>query len=454
MLAVLLAAATAAPPNVVIVFADDLGYGDLSCYGNRAFKTPQLDRMAHEGLRFTDFYSASPGCSPSRAALLTGCYPVRVSVPQVLNPDSPTGLNPEEDTIADLLKRRGYATAAVGKWHLGVKNLMPLAHGFETFFGLPYSNDMWPPNGGRWPELPLFKDRDVIETIDTLEEQAQLTGRYTAFALDFIRKHRNRPFFLYLAHSMPHVPIAASPRFRGKSGAGLYGDVVQELDDSTGRILAELRRLKLDRRTLVVFTSDNGPWLPYGAHAGSSGGLREGKGTTFEGGIRVPAIFWMPGTVPGGRISREAAATMDLLPTIVGLTGADRPRLKIDGHDIRPLLGAEPDAKSPWRWLYAFWPAELQAVRAGDWKLHVPHRHRHQAGPPGQDGKAAGEVTREIELSLFDLASDPEETDNRAANHPETVRRLLRIVELGRRELGDPATGAKGTEARPPGRVQ
>jgi len=454
VLNLILAAAVAAPPNVVVIFADDLGYGDLSCYGNRKFATPHLDRMAREGMRFTDFYSASPGCSPSRAALLTGCYPQRESVPQVLNPDSPTGLNPDEDTIADLLKRRGYATAAVGKWHLGVKNLMPLAHGFDTFFGLPYSNDMWPANGKNWPPLPLFRDEREVETIDNLEEQGELTGRYTEFALEFIRTNRANPFFLYLAHSMPHVPIAASKRFRGRSGAGPYGDVIQELDDSAGRILNELKRLKLDRNTLVVFTSDNGPWIPYGDHAGSTGGLREGKGTTFEGGIRVPVIFWMPGTIPAGGANREVASTMDLLPTIASLAGAERPGRKIDGHDLGPLLRGEAGAASPWKWLFAFWPGELQAVRSGDWKLHVPHNHRHQEGAPGKDGKSAGEVTRRIELSLFDLAADPNETTNLAERHPDTVRRLERLVELGRRELGDPPRGVVGIEVRPPGRVR
>lgn len=454
MLTLLLAAALASPPNVVVIFADDLGYGDLSCYGNRKFRTPNLDRMAQQGMRFTDFYSASPGCSPSRAALLTGCYPQRVSVPQVLNPDSPTGLNPEEETVAELLKRRGYATAAVGKWHLGVKNLMPLAHGFDTFFGLPYSNDMWPVNGKNWPELPLFQDDRAVETIDDLEEQGELTGRYTKFALEFIQRNRKKPFFLYLAHSMPHVPIAASKRFQGRSRAGLYGDVVQELDDSTGQILNELNRLKLDRNTLVIFTSDNGPWIPYGDHAGSTGGLREGKGTTFEGGIRVPGIFWMPGTIPADRVNGEVATTMDLLPTITGLAGADRPKLKIDGHDLRPLLSGGSNVRSPWKWLFAFWPAELQAVRSGDWKLHVPHNHRHQEGAPGKGGKSAGEVTRRIELSLFELSVDPNERTNLAERHPETVRRLERLIAIGRRELGDPPRGAVGAEVRAPGRVR
>lgn len=452
-LAALGMAAHSRPPNFVVVFADDLGYGDLSCYGNRAYRTPNLDRMAQEGVRFTQFYVSSPACSPSRASLLTGCYPTRVSVPQVLNPDSKTGLNPNETNLATLLKPLGYATACVGKWHLGVDDLMPTRQGFDTYFGLPYSNDMWPVLGKSWPPLMLYRDAHPIEEIKTLDDQAQLTRRYTEFACDFIRANRVRPFLLYLPHSMPHVPIAASKRFLGKSGAGLYGDTIQELDWSVGEVLKTLKETGLDRDTMVLFTSDNGPWLPYGDHAGSPGGLREGKGTTFEAGFRVPGIFRWPGRIPPGQVSEEVASTMDLLPTLAALAGARPPKAKIDGHDIRPLIFGEPGAVSPWKWFYYYWPDQLQAVRVGDWKLHVPHSHRHQTRPAGTGGKSAGEVTEQIGLSLFDLAKDPAERVNVAEAHPEVVQRLMRIIEIGRKELGDSITKTKGAEVRPPGRV-
>lgn len=439
-------------PNVIVIFADDLGYGDLRCYSLDAPPTPHLDRMAKEGTRFTHFYSASPGCSPSRAALLTGCYPQRVSIPNVLGPGSRTGLNPEETTLADLLKPKGYATACVGKWHLGVKNLMPLAHGFDAYFGIPYSNDMWPPNGKEYPPLPLYRDREVVETIDNLEEQGMLTQRFTEFGIEFIRKNRLRPFFLYLAHPMPHVPISASPESRGKTGRGLYADTIAELDDSVGKILGEVKRLGLSRRTLVLFASDNGPWTPYGNHAGSTGGLRPGKGTTFEGGMRVPAIAWMPGTVAAGRVSNELATTMDWLPTIASMVGATLPNKPIDGRDISGLL-RDDSTQSPHRWFYYYWPGELQAVRSGPWKLHVPHSHRLQSGAPGMDGRSAGETTGQIGLSLFHLGQDPGESTNLADQQPEVVRRLLNLVDIGRKELGDTLTKTQGSGVRPPGQV-
>lgn len=443
----------ATPPNFVIIFADDLGYGDLSCYGNRAYKTPNLDRLAAEGVRFTNFYSASPGCSPSRAALLTGSYPVRVGVPQVLNPDSPTGLNPAEANLANTLKPLGYATACVGKWHLGVKNLMPTHQGFDTFYGLPYSNDMWPPNGAHWPKLFLHRDTEPVEEVRTLEDQAELTGKYTRHAVEFIKANRKKPFLLYLAHSMPHVPIAASKRFAGKTGRGLYADTITELDWSVGEVIKTLKREGLENNTLVFFASDNGPWLPYGDHAGASAGLREGKGTSFEGGFRVPGIFRWPGRIPAGQVRDEIVTTMDVLPTVAKLSGAKLNEEARDGSDISHLLFDE--SKEEVRpWFYYFWPGQLQAVRSGDWKLHVPHEHRHQTQPAGRSGKPAGEVTEKIGLSLFNLTDDPGESKNLASERPDVVARLVRMIEIGRRELGDTLTGAKGTGVRPPGRVR
>ena len=441
------------PLNFVVIFVDDLGYGDLGCYGNTKFKTPNLDRMARKGVRFTDFNVASPACSPSRASILTGCYPARVSVPQVLNPDSPTGLSLDESTIAKMLKPLGYSTACIGKWHLGVKNLMPTFHGFDTYYGLPYSNDMWPTNGKGWPDLYLHEGTKPVEQVKTLEDQALLTQKYTAKAKEFIAANKDKPFFLYLTPSMPHVPIAASKNFFGKSGKGLYADTIQELDWSVGEVIDTLKKTGHEKDTLVVFTSDNGPWLPYGEHAGSSGGLREGKGTAFEGGFRVPGIFYMPGTVPAGGVVTELASTMDLLPTIASMAGAKLPEKEIDGHNIFDLITNKPGAKSPWRWFYYYWPGELHAVRSGKWKLHVPHNHRLQTQPAGVGGKPNGETTGKISLSLFDLESDPFETKNLIDQYPAVVARMLRMIEIGRSDFGDILTKAKGSLVRPSGKI-
>lgn len=448
------------PPNVIVFFADDMGYADLSCFGSEVCSTPRLDELAREGMRWTDFYSASPGCSPSRAALLTGCYPQRVGMPTILGPSSSHGLNPSETTIAELLRDRGYATAMVGKWHLGfgAKHLMPLEHGFDEYFGLPYSNDMWPYHYGdqdrglignpNWPDLPVI---DGHETVELNPRQESLTPRYTERALDFIDRSADRPFFLYFAYSHPHVPIAASDAFRGRTGKGLYADMVAEIDDSVGQVVDRLREHGIDDETLIIFTSDNGPWTRFGNHAGSTGPLRGDKGTTFEGGMRMPCVAWWPGRIPAGTVCREVATTMDVLPTVAALAGAGLPELKIDGHDIRPLLFGEDGATSPTDAFYYYWPGELQAVRVGNWKLHVPHEHRTveeagHDGTPGRQGKAR------IELSLFDLASDPGESVNLADSRPEVVAELMQLIERARADLGDTGTNNPGTGRRPSGR--
>jgi arylsulfatase A len=453
--AFLASAGTAAKPNIVVILCDDLGYGDLSCYGQQSYQTPNIDKLAQDGVRFTDFYAVSPACSPSRASLLTGCYPVRVGVPQVLNPDSPTGLALEETTMAESLKEAGYRTAAIGKWHLGVNNLSPRHHGFDEFFGLPYSNDMWPPNpNGKWPDLWLEDNEQKAGQVTTLTDQGRLTQAYTDRAIKFISSSQRSPFLLYLAHSMPHVPIAASPAFLGKTGKGLYADCITEIDSSTGQILHALKRQGLDKNTIVVFTSDNGPWLPYGAHAGSSGGFREGKGTSFEGGVRVPGIFRWPGKFKAGLVSDQPVTMMDIFPTVARAAEAPLPKAKIDGKDLTPLLTGETTAHSPHPWIYFYWPGELQAVRSGDWKLHLPHSHRRQKGEPGQDGRPSGEATEKIGLSLFNLKTDPAETKDVSAQQPEVMKRLMRIALKGRWELGDTLTGSKGREVRPPGKVE
>jgi arylsulfatase A-like enzyme len=462
------AAQEGTPPNVVVIFVDDMGYADIGPFGGTT-PTPNLDRMAREGMRFTDFAVSSAVCSASRAALLTGCYHRRVGIDGALGPDARIGLADAEVTIAELCQQKGYATACFGKWHLGHHpRFLPLRHGFDEYFGLPYSNDMWPlhPNFAKlppdaekrkrgYPPLPLIEGDAIVDAEVTGEEQAGLTARYTERAVAFIERSKDRPFFLYLAHSMVHVPLFVSEKFRGRSGNGLYGDVVMEVDWSVGEVLAALARHDLDERTLVVFTSDNGPWLSYGDHAGSAGPLREGKGTSFEGGIRVPALARWPGRVPAGAACAEFAATIDLLPTIGKLIGADLPKHTIDGHDVSPLLFGAPGAKSPHEGFCCYYGAgELQAVRDARWKLHLPHGYATLAGAPGgKGGEPAPYQQRRIETALFDLRTDPGETHDVAAAHPEVVARLQRFAHAARADLGDSLTGSKGTGVRGPGRL-
>ena len=444
------------PPNVVLIFADDLGYADVGVFGARRWKTPNLDRMAGEGLRFTSFYVAQPVCSASRAALLTGCYPNRIGIHGALGPTAQHGIASSETTLAEVLKQRGYATAIYGKWHLGHhRQFLPIHHGFDEYFGLPYSNDMWPnhPTNRTFPPLPLVEGDRVI---GLMPDQNSLTRWYTERAVDFIERNRERPFFLYVPHSMPHVPLHVSDAFRGKSGAGLYGDVIAEIDASVGQILGALRRTGLEKNTLVIFLSDNGPWLSYGDHAGTAGGLREGKGTTWEGGVRVPCIMRWPAKLPAGRVVRQPAMTIDLLPTIARLTGAALPALPIDGRDLGPLLTGDPKAPSPQEAYFFFYETgQLQAVRSGRYKLHLPHAYRTLAGKPGGSGGApAAYATARTEVELYDLEADEAETTNVAAKHPDVAARLQALVEKCRRELGDSLTNRTGAGVREPDRVK
>jgi arylsulfatase A-like enzyme len=350
--------ASTPPPNVVLIYADDLGYGDLGCYGSK-IRTPNLDRMAAQGMRFTQFYSANPVCSPSRAALLTGRYPTRVGVPKVLFPEDTGGLAESEMTIAQLLKGKGYRTMCIGKWHLGrPARYMPTSRGFDEYFGIPYSNDMNP--------RPLIHDLDVIEEPATLET---LTPRYTEQAVRFIARSRRNPFFLYMPHTYPHIPLAASERFRGKSGAGPYGDAVEEIDWSAGQILGALNSHGLDRNTLVIFSSDNGPW-----YQGSPGRLRGRKGSTYEGGVREPFLARFPGRISPGTVSRAVTSTMDILPTLAGLCGASRPEKPLDGIDIWPVLtGKTPTLEREALLYFDDW--NVQCARWGRWE-YVPFRRR------------------------------------------------------------------------------
>jgi len=441
-------------PNVIIIFCDDVGYADVGVFGAKGYKTPHLDRMAAEGVKFTDFYAAAPSCTPSRAALMTGCYPQRVSLPNVIGPSAKVGISSEEKTIAEVLRPLGYATACYGKWHLGHQpKFLPMRHGFDDYFGLPYSNDMWPkhPTSDRYPDLPLIEGERVIEYNP---DQTQLTTWYTERSVRFIEKNKDRPFFLYLPHSMAHVPLFVSDKFKGKSEQGLYGDVMMEIDWSAGQILSTLKRLGIDKKTLVIFSSDNGPWLSYGDHAGLANPLREGKGTTFDGGQRESTIMRWPGRIPAGTVCKEPAATIDILPTVAKLSGAALPAHTIDGKDIWPLMSGRPGAKSPHEAFFYYRGYGLEAVRSGKWKLHLPHGYRTLAG---REGGTGGQPTKyeqgKIGLSLFDLEKDIGEQNDVSSRYPDVVERLMSLAEKMRRELGDSSKKMKGSSRREPGRI-
>jgi arylsulfatase A len=407
-------------PNIILILADDLGYGDIGSYGSTTIKTPNIDSMAQQGAKFNEFYAASPVCTPSRAGLLTGRYPIRQGIHQVFYPESFQGMDPEEITIAELLKDAGYATGLVGKWHLGHHDkYMPWNQGFDEFFGLPYSNDM----GG----LYYFRNREIDFTeID----QRLLTQTYTEEALKFIDTHQSEPFFLYLAHNMPHVPLYASAEFEGKSEGGLYGDTVEEIDWSVGQILARLERLGLTENTLVIFTSDNGPWLVMDVAGGSAGILREGKQYTFEGGMRVPAIAYWPNTIDPGTEPPGIATMMDWLPTFANMADVPLPSDRaIDGKDISGLLtgtGSRADQE-----LFYYMNGELRAYRSGQWKIKLPFKGQPRFLSWIQNGFVAPH-----ELLLFNLATDPAEDKNLAADNPELVTSMLADIDNFKVSLG------------------
>lgn len=439
-------------PNLVLILMDDMGYGDIGPFNPRTKnRTPNLDRMAKEGMKLTSFYAA-PVCTPSRAQILTGCYAKRVSLPAVISPAAAIGLSAEEATIAGLLKKQGYATMAIGKWHVGDQpEFLPTRRGFDHYLGLPYSNDMggeWDgapdaPQGKRKPPLPLVRDDKVIETLKPAD-QDRLTERYTDEAVKFIRAHKDEPFFLYLPHTAVHVPLHPGKDFRGKSVNGTYGDWVEEADASTGRILDTLRDLKLDEKTLVVFTSDNGPWLTQGKNGGEAGPLRGGKGGTYEGGMREPTIVWWPGHIAAGSESDAVVGNIDLLPTFVKLAGGTVPAdRKIDGADLSPLLlGKTKDA--PREAHYYFNGNKLEAVRAGPWKLAIAPQSENIGTP--KDPEKQPFVPK-----LYNLDSDIGEKTDVAEKHPDVVKRLQELVVKMDADLG---AAKQGPGVRPPGRVE
>lgn len=422
------AAETPRTPNIVILFADDLGYGDLGCYGHPTIRTPHLDRMAAEGMRFTQFYVGECVCTPSRAALLTGRLPIRSGLcsdtRRVLFPDSAGGLPDDEITLGEALKARGYATACVGKWHLGhLPQYLPTRHGFDVFFGLPYSNDMDYQRDSATYHVPLLGGEQIVERP---AEQATLTRRYTEEVVSFIEQSRQKPFFVYLPYTMPHVPLFASEAFAGSSPRGLYGDVVEEIDWSVGQILEALRRLGLAENTFVFFTSDNGPWLVKKLDGGSAGLLREGKGTTWEGGMREPAVAWWPGTVPAGAVTHELAATMDLFVTAIRLAGGDVPTDRpIDGVDLRPLLRGE--GRSPRDHVFYYRGTRLMAVRKGAFKAHFITQESYTPG--------SNKVQQHDPPLLYNLEHDPAERFDVAAENPEVVEAIKQLADEHRRAL-------------------
>lgn len=451
-------------PNIILINMDDMGYGDTEPYGATGYATPNFNRLAKEGMRFTHFYAAQAVCSPSRAALLTGCYPNRIGMSGgALMPWSTKALNPNEETIAALLKKAGYTTAMFGKWHLGATAThLPLQYGFDQFYGIPYSHDMWPidyegkpiSDTTNWrmkfPPLPVYDGDKQVDTLLTLQEQAYLTATFTKKAEAFIAAHKQKPFFLYLAHPMPHVPLAASPAFAGKSGAGLFADVISEIDWSVGRIIELLDKTGLSKNTLLIVTSDNGPWLSFGNHAGSSGGLREGKGTAWDGGTRVPCFVRWPGKVEAGTICNQLLTNMDILPTIVAAAGAASPKQKIDGLNFLPLLTGK-TKQSPRELFYVYYDANnLKLIRYKNWELVLPHTSQaYSAGVPGKDGKPGPTPVNPVPMALYNLTHDPGTVYDVQKSYPEIVQLMLGFAEQARAELGDDLTNRKGKMIRP-----
>lgn len=444
-------------PNIVFILADDLGYADLSSYGSKFINTQFLDEMALSGAKLTSYYSSQAVCSASRAAILTGAYSNRIGINGAFGPNSKRGINENELLISEMLKENGYKTGIFGKWHLGdADEFKPTRHGFDEFFGILFSNDMWPFH----PEIPNAFPDDLMlyrneKPIETLIDQSDLTKRITDESIRFINENKDNPFFLYIPHPQPHVPLFASSDFNGSTGEGLYADVITEIDFSVGRILDALEKNGISENTIVVFTSDNGPWLSYGEHAGESGIYREGKGTAWEGGQRVPCIVKYPNEISAGTVIDEPLMGIDWLPTFADLTNSKLSSNKIDGKNIWPLLTSETN-KSPHDALFFYYRQnELHAVRSGDWKLYFPRSYRSLNGRPGGKDGIPVKYDQNIvsENELYNLKNDPKELNNVLNNYPEIVNKLEKMGENARYDLGDNLTKVKGAGTREVGKI-
>ena len=444
-------------PNIVFILADDLGYADLSSYGSKFINTQFLDEMALSGAKLTSYYSSQAVCSASRAAILTGAYSNRIGINGAFGPNSKRGINENELLISEMLKENGYKTGIFGKWHLGdADEFKPTRHGFDEFFGILFSNDMWPFH----PEIPNAFPDDLMlyrneKPIEILSDQSDLTKRITDESIRFINENKNNPFFLYIPHPQPHVPLFASSDFNGSTGEGLYADVITEIDFSVGRILDALEKNGISENTIVVFTSDNGPWLSYGEHAGESGIYREGKGTAWEGGQRVPCIVKYPHEISAGTVIDEPLMGIDWLPTFANLTNSKLSSNKIDGKNIWPLLTSETN-KSPHEALFFYYKQnELHAVRSGDWKLYFPRSYRSLNGRPGGKDGIPVKYDQNIvsENELYNLKIDPKELNNVLNKYPEIVNKLEKMGENARYDLGDNLTKVKGAGTREVGKI-
>tara|TARA_R110002072_G_scaffold58419_2_gene148997 strand:+ start:147 stop:1592 length:1446 start_codon:yes stop_codon:yes gene_type:complete len=446
-------------PNIILILTDDQGYADLGAYGAKDFETPHLDQMAKEGALLTQYYAPQAVCSASRAGILTGCYPNRIGIHNAFMPEAKKGLNPVELTMAEMLKAAGYATAIYGKWHLGdAPEFLPNEHGFEDYFGIPYSNDMWPLHPQQGPvfnfkALPLLENGQVL---DTLTDQSQLTTQLTQRAVSFIHAKKDQPFFLYVAHPQPHVPLYVSEKFKGKSKNGLYGDVIMELDWSVGEILNALKVNGLEEDTMVIFTSDNGPWLAYGNHAGSATPFREGKGTAWEGGQREPFVVKYPRKIPAETLVHTPVMGIDIMPTVAALTDGKLPNHPIDGKNVMQVLSGESQESPQEAYFFYYRVNELFGVRYGDWKMYFPHRYRTMAGQPkGADGLPGQYAFVDMkEIELYHLPTDEAERTNVAQFHPEVVNKIQSLAADMRLKLGDALLDQTGSETRTAGSLK
>lgn len=454
-------------PNVIIIYFDDMGYGDTEPYGMTGIHTPNFNRLAAEGIRFTNYNTVQAVCTASRAALLTGAYTNRIGLAGALGPRAATALSMEEETIASLLKKNGYTTGMLGKWHLGSEApYFPMSYGFNSFYGLPYSHDYWATDyDGKpvtkegdyrknWGSVPVIEGAKIIKTISTLDQQAEWTTTLTEKAVSFIKQNKKDPFFLYLAHPMPHVPLAVSKKFEGKSELGVFGDVIMELDWSLGEILNTLDKEKLADNTVIMLMSDNGPWVHFGNNAGSTGGFREGKGTTFEGGTRVPCLMRWPKKIKAGNVSGELISNLDILPTVSAITNSALPEKRIDGLNLMPLLLGK-TTKGPRETLYYYYNQNsLKGVRYKHWKLVLPHKSlSYEQGTLGKDRFPGQTQNIDVPLGLYDLAHDPGEKYDVQKLYPEIVTEMMKYVEEARQDLGDDLTGRQGANRRLPAKV-